>query len=593
MVTEPHEISTADDARQPSGESAAPPAPPPRRGGGQLLIVGAGPTGLALACRCTQLGLDTRLIDRKAGPTATSNAIGLQYRISELLAAMGVVDRFIQESCTPSAVNLYLGERKLLQVGFHPELGDAGAGGAFQPCSLLIPQSRTEALLGDFLRELGGRAVEWSTELVEHTQSAGSVQARLRHASGAEEEWRGSWLVSCEGAHSRIRAQAGIEFRGQSYAQHFLLADFDLGSESLLAQSEVSLWLHPQGSVALMPLPTMNVWRFFAEITAPAWHGEPSQAEIWGQVQEVLSQRVPHAERFAAAQPRWASQFRIHRRLADHFRRDRVFLAGDAAHLHSFTGGQGIATGIQDAFNLAWKLARVSGGAADGLLDTYEEERRPQAQAVLRQTDQIIRLFTATRPPASWIREWLVLPILRLPSLQKRFFGRFAQLHVSYRGTRLAVDETSFVHRAVSGCRSGDRTPDVALRHAETGNDWTLLNALRLGRPVVLLGTLPDSPPEIGHDALLRALDRLEIESYRVVAADSPPASDRTRVLIDVHGDWRRLYPLHGDFLCLVRPDAHLGLIQQHLDIPRLRRYLRSLCSEAAVVAAFAGLGAS
>ena len=191
----------------------------------RVLIVGAGPTGLTLACHLLRLGVAVRIIDKKAGFSTTSKAIGLQYRVSEILACMGIVNRFLAAGTTPTVVNIYAGERRLAQLKFDASKTVSGRD-AFRPKGIVIPQSQTEQILGDVLVERGGH-VEWDREFLDFKQDATHVRSRLR-ANGKEEIVASDWLVSCEGAHSTIREQAGITFSGKTYPLAFFLADVEL-----------------------------------------------------------------------------------------------------------------------------------------------------------------------------------------------------------------------------------------------------------------------------------------------------------------------------------------------------------------------------
>jgi hypothetical protein len=247
-----------------------------------------------------------------------------------------------------------------------------------------------------------------------------------------------------------------------------------------------------------------------------------------------------------------------------------VFLAGDAAHIHSPTGGQGITTGVQDAVNLAWKLARVAAGAPEELLDTYEEERQPHAEGVLHQTDRITTVFFATNPVKRILRDWVFLPILRTDWVQKRFFGKLTQLHVSYRGSSLAAQNGPWRWGAP---RAGDRCPDVAFRDG-TGRRVTLFDLLNKGRPVVLFGPQAHRDQEA---QLSELLTKWAVEPHLVLPRGSAAGPGQLRALEDVHGDWSKLYGLQGSFLCLVRPDGHLGFVQHSLNEPALTAYMKMI----------------
>ncbi len=537
----------------------------------QVLIVGAGPTGLALACQCLRLGLVVRLIDKKGGPSATSKAIGLQYRVSEILACMGVVDRFLAQSGSPTTVNLYAKSRRLISLQFRADGHDSGRG-AFSPKPLMIAQSDTEALLGGVVRERGG-SIEWHTELVGLMQAEQAVIAQLRLADGNEERVRCDWLVSCEGAHSVARKVVGIAFGGKRYPLSFLMADVELQGD--IAPAENHVWMHPDGTFAALPFAQKDRWRLFIEVTRQPEQGSANlDLEV---IRKLMRERVGDA-RIRISDPTWISPFNINCRMVDRYRNGRVLLAGDAAHIHSPTGGQGIATGIQDASNLAWKLARVIDGAPVELLDTYEEERGAHAQEVLRETDRTTTLLFAPTAATRVMRDWIVLPLLRSAWVQRRMFAKLSQLHVHYRLSRLSRDDRSSWLR-YGGLRAGDRAPDFLLQREVEAAGTSLFELLSGAMPVVLIG--PGRVARSRIEALLKFLRSLSIDAW--VIADPQAATWRAhaRGLTDVHDELERLYGLRGEFLCLVRPDDHIGLIQAPIDVTALCDYLRQLAPAA------------
>jgi 4,5-epoxidase len=543
----------------------------------QILIVGAGPTGLALACQCLQQGLRVRILDKKPGPSETSKAIGLQYRVSEVLACMGVVDRFLARGGTPTTVHMYVRREPILSLKFEG-FSDTAGQGAFEPRPIMIPQSETERLLWETVRQRGG-SVEWETEFLDFTQDGEGVTARVRHGGGREERTVCDYLVSCEGAHSLVRKQAGLTFAGKTYPLVFFMAD--VAMDWSVDDNATHVWLHPEGSCAAMPFRETGRWRLFVEMTRQAdqHHGDITLDDIRG----LLAERAGDRET-KITDPRWISEFRIHCRMVDHYRSGRVFVAGDAAHIHSPTGGQGIATGIQDAVNLAWKLGRVLHGAPDSLLDTYEEERLPKAAEVLNETNRITTVMFAPTWYKRLLRDYFLLPVLNLRWTQRKMFAKLAQLHVNYRGSRLSQHQPGGVRTRI---RAGDRAPDVALRRAGKSETVTLFQLLQEVRPVVLIGTNPQLGSE-GYQRLLESLGRLDLNSYLLISAeDETFAGDTSRCLIDVHGDFRRLYGMTGEFLCLIRPDDHIGYFQHGIGETKLREYLCHLNSSAAVNGAF------
>ena len=528
----------------------------------QVLIVGAGPTGLALASHLLRGGVRVRIVDKKPGFSTTSKAIGLQYRVSEILACMGVVDRFLAKGVMPTSVNICIRDRLLVQLKFEASATASGRD-AFSPKAIVIPQSETERILGDLVHERGGQ-IEWSTEFLEFQQDENRVMSRLRNADGSEQQVSSDWLVSCEGAHSVIREQAGISFAGKTYALAFFLADVEL--DGPLKHGENYVWMHKDGSFAALPLPTPRTWRLFIDVTK----NPPAGGLSLGLIRKMMIQRT--GERgIEISCPTWISEFRIHCRMVDRYRSGRVFVAGDAAHVHSPTGGQGIVTGIQDATNLAWKLVRVLEGAPQQLLDTYEEERLPKAAEVLKETDRTTKLLLAPGLLTRLFRDFVLLPVMRNRRVQNKLFAKFAQLHVNYRGTSLSRHEDA----TRSLLKAGDRAPDIAFKDYDSGQIVTLFKLLGAFRPVALIGE-SILANITRYKRLKEFLESATIDAYVLLERDQKTVQTRN-CLVDIHGDFRRIYGMRGKFLCLIRPDDHIGLFQRPIVEDRLQDYCRCL----------------
>lgn len=541
-----------------------------------LLIAGAGPAGLAMALFALRAGLVPRIFDRAPGPSEHSKAMGLQYRVSELLAFLGLAGRFEAAGTTPGLVNMYAGRERLLSLAFADFSALAGRG-AFVPTAIMIPQSETERLLGEALREKGC-AIEWNTELTGLRQDDASVIVTLRRGNGETEEVSAPWLVGCDGAHSTVRKLAGLSFEGKGYPLSFAIADVD--SPWPEDHGGVHVWFHRDGSAAALPLPGRRRWRLFVETTRQI-AGNPEAPEIsFADLGRMMRERTGNGDA-DIGQCRWRSDFRINARMVDRFRAGRVFVAGDAAHIHSPTGGQGITTGIQDVANLAWKLARVRAGAPASLLDTYGEERVAHARAVLAETDRDTRIFVA---PTRWmrlLRDWLVLPLLRRPGVQRKLVRKLSQLDMNHRESSLAMHRDSRRPRA-KALRAGDRAPDIRFARAPGGADVCLFELLGHGRLVALVG---DGVPPPAAAALAKALGGLGVEFHTVAGRRAGDAAAGT--LADAGGDFARLFGLAGDFVCVVRPDGYVGLIQRPFEIAPLREWLGRVSSPASVADAF------
>ena len=292
-------------------------------------------------------------------------------------------------------------------------------------------------------------------------------------------------------------------------------------------------------------------------------------------IQALAAQRT--GRNFVIRDPVWLSDFRINARMVDRFRDRRIFVAGDAAHIHSPLGGQGIATGVQDASNLAWKLAAVlREGAPDSLLDTFDEERRPIARQVLRRTSFVSNIAFAMNPIMRFVRERLIFPILRRPFVQKRMIGRMSQLEMNYRGRSLAAHFDRRFSRV--RVRGGDRVPDVVFKRGSA--KVSLFELIGSFGMIALFG-----PGQNSHE-IAAALGALHIRSFFVSRQSAGTLPDQ--YLEDVYSDFARLYGAEGPFLYLIRPDGHVGLFQKLAEADPLAGYLKRVRAPEAVNAAFA-----
>lgn len=339
-----------------------------------VLIVGAGPAGLALATALAEQGVDAVLLDRAAEGANTSRAAVVHARTLEVLREIGVSEELVKRGITVPRFTVRDGDRILLTVDFDKLPTDFAY-------TLLVPQNITEQVLLDRLHALGGRVHrphevtvidQHPTEVTARTSEGGLISA--------------SYLVGTDGMHSTVRGQSGIGFTGDAYAQSFILADVRLDWSG--PEEEVILYFDPHGVTVVAPLPGGH-HRIVATVDDAPEH--PSTADI----QRLLDARGPRRHPATVTDLTWGSRFHVHHRLADRYRTGRLFLAGDAAHVHSPAGGQGMNTGIQDALNLAGKLTAVlRDGAPDTVLDAYETERRPIAADVVAFTDKLTRIAT-------------------------------------------------------------------------------------------------------------------------------------------------------------------------------------------------------
>jgi 2-polyprenyl-6-methoxyphenol hydroxylase-like FAD-dependent oxidoreductase len=410
----------------------------------QILIVGAGPTGLVLALWLTRLGVRVRIIDKAEQPGTTSRAIAVQARTLEFYRQIGLADAVVERGLQLAAANLWARGSKVGRAAF----GDMGKGLSPFPYLLMFPQEEHEHLLIEHLIE-GEVEVERGVELVGFEDQGDRVLARLQQPDGAEEACKAAYLAGCDGAHSRVREVLKTGFPGGTYAHVFYVADVQATGPAM--DGELHVALDDADFLAVFPMAGEGCARLIGTVRHDA--EDHRQPPGWDHV----SKRVIERMSITVDRVNWFSIYHVHHRVAGHFTAGRVFLLGDAAHIHSPVGGQGMNTGIGDAVNLGWKLAAVlHDRAKTGLLDTYEPERIAFARRLVATTDQAFKIVTSDGPVARFVRLHIV-PRLLPPLFQSNSFRRFmfrtiSQTAVNYRGSRLSEGIAGRV-------RGGDRLP--------------------------------------------------------------------------------------------------------------------------------------
>jgi 2-polyprenyl-6-methoxyphenol hydroxylase-like FAD-dependent oxidoreductase len=368
-----------------------------------VLIVGAGPTGLTLACALAQNGVPCVVVDRLAVGSNTSRAAAVHARTMEVLDELGVADRLhAQGHAVPSFV-IRDRDHVVARIAFD-RLPTRF------PYVLMVPQNVTEAVLAERLRALGGDIVR-PCAVTAVSQTGAGVEVTLAADGQTPHTIQARYVVGADGMHSTVREQAGIGFSGAAYEESFILADVRLTGG--LSRDEVMGFLSPAGMVIVAPLPGGR-FRIVATVAAAPEH--PSLADV----QAVLDTRGPERERARVTEIVWSGRFRVHHRLADRYRAGRIFLAGDAAHVHSPAGGQGMNTGIQDAIALAAELTRMARDGAAANPDIYEQVRRPVAQRVVAFTDRMTRMATLKGPRRRQLRNLALGLASRVPTMPRR-----------------------------------------------------------------------------------------------------------------------------------------------------------------------------
>jgi 2-polyprenyl-6-methoxyphenol hydroxylase-like FAD-dependent oxidoreductase len=412
-----------------------------------VLIAGAGPTGLVLALWLTRQGIRVRIVDKAAGHGTASRAIVVHARTLELYRQLDLADAVVAAGHRNPAINLWIRGHRRGQIAF----GGAGAKLTLYPFILVYTQDRHERLLGERLAA-AGVSIEWQTELTGFTDHGDHVAVRLRRADGSEAECRARYLAGCDGARSPVRHQLGTGFAGGTYEHVFYVADVEASGPT--ANGEVHIALERADFVAIVAYGERGLSRLIGVVRDER---EAAEHMTFADV----GQRAIESLGLTIGKVNWFSTYRVHHRLSAHFRQGRAFLLGDAAHVHSPAGGQGMNTGIGDAVNLAWKLAAVLKGEAPArLLDSYEDERQAFARRLVASTDRAFMLATAEGRLADFVRTRIV-PVFaslisRTPPLRELMFRTVSQTQLNYRDSALSAGRAGRVH-------GGDRLPWVAV----------------------------------------------------------------------------------------------------------------------------------
>jgi 2-polyprenyl-6-methoxyphenol hydroxylase-like FAD-dependent oxidoreductase len=531
------------------------------------LVVGAGPTGLALAAQLQRFGTRFRIIDQLLDRTRESRALGVQARTLELLQMLGLGERLVARGRTSTRLKLHLEGRGVAAV----TLGDIGAVDTRFPFILFVSQAETEDVLNEHLRA-SGVLIERGTTLLSFELEGDGLRCLIQRVDGGQERLHTRFLVGCDGAHSVVRKQSGIAFEGGSYPQAFALGDVE--ADGPLESNAINSFAGGGGVAIFFPLGRPTTWRVIAMDVDD--QREPQR----GSPREVVSDLPlselqalvdpPAAGTIRLRDPAWLTRFRLHHRQTASYRRGNIFLAGDAAHIHSPVGAQGMNTGIQDAWNLGWKLSLVTRGfARDGLLDTYEAERWPVGQFLLRYTDRLFSTFTRAmsgRPLAAWARR-IVIPhvvphLFASRRLRRAAFAFVSELGIRYRKSP-AVAEGDLEQQG--GPRAGDRLPDAEVLVNQRS---TYLQEALAGPHLALL-LCGDSAR---WDSV--ELDRLRARYARVITTYRLARPGFDGSLVDEQGTAFARLAVLDTAQYLVRPDGYIAFRSDGRAFKQLDQYL-------------------
>ena len=386
-----------------------------------VLIIGAGPVGLNLALALNKAGVKSRIIDSKAAPSKTSNAIGINARTLEIWKAMGIVDTAIEHGIKLNQVKLFSGNKLLNHANFDSVESEFNF-------MLSLPQAQTEQLLISELEKCNTH-IEWNTKLTALEDTKDLVKLHLT-SDNTDHQINAKWVIGCDGYHSKVRELAGFKQECQDLSQHFIMMDAKLSGD--ISKSDVSIVFHGAGVVVFIPMKD-NV-RVMAEISNDPKFKDLKEGNL-DIFTKILNERHPGV---IIDSVDWLSDFHIHECLVTNFRSGHVFLAGDSAHSHSPAGAQGMNTGIQDTWNLAFKLAHVvKNEASESILDTYDIERRGIANDVIKRSGGITKVATTNNKLIQLLRNLGVGGILSIDLVRNKIVNSLQQTDICYTNTPL------------------------------------------------------------------------------------------------------------------------------------------------------------
>jgi 2-polyprenyl-6-methoxyphenol hydroxylase-like FAD-dependent oxidoreductase len=512
-----------------------------------VLIVGAGPTGLMMACQLLRSNVKFRIIDKNSSPAHESRALVIHPKSMELFQNLGISEVFQKAAKRSIGVQVVVHDKVKVDLDFR----NIGIETTPFPSIYFLSQAETERILTEHL-EKHGVAVERGIELASFQQTSEGIAGQVFESAHLEySDFRCHFLVGCDGAHSKVRHILGLPFEGAPYEQEFLLADLEL--KWPFAHDKLSLFLGSKGIMAHFPL-TDQISRLIISANKRKSEEQPTLPEIQDAIQDFVS--VP----FQVSNPVWLSRFHLHHRIVPTYQKGHAFLAGDAAHIHSPVGGQGMNTGLQDAANLAWKLILVLKGIApESLLETYSQEREPVGRKLIHTTDRMFTAVTNSHPWIIHLRDWFfpqaMKMILSSAQARKRAFHFVSQLAIHYHENMFIKDTEN------SGSDhhwAGKRAP-----FAETAQG-SLFELMKGAKFQILLFNNPDGNGSELQDIGLLYRGLVQIHSFQ--------ENNQNAELF-------KRYSIQGPAVFLVRPDGYIAFHSKGPGLSKLKEFLQNIFS--------------
>jgi 2-polyprenyl-6-methoxyphenol hydroxylase-like FAD-dependent oxidoreductase len=539
-----------------------------------VLIIGAGPTGLLLAAQLARFGINLRLVDQKPQPDHQSRAISVFARTLEIFDKLGVAEEMIKRGRQLHGINLYADGKRIAHVGLDSI-------DSFFPFVLSLPQSETEKILTQLVESLGVK-IERNVTFTALEQDSDSVTATLWHPDGWEEHCRATWLVGCDGARSAVRKAASLVDNSNNIPALFLLADAETHWQ--LEKNEFHVFFSSKGELAAFPLPQDDYWRIILDF--PADTEAPSNPDI--KFFEQQSYERTQLQAFFN-QPDWISSFRVRQRIVNKCRTERVFVAGDALASHSPVGGQGMNTGLQDAYNLAWKLALViQNQASSNLLDSYQAEREPISKSLLTFTELATRGVILSNPVLKQIRRYLASFLTSFSSVQQFIANTLSELNINYAHSPIVSEDKNFSLTSLIdslrfryGLKAGERAPDVII---ETVSGSKRLHQVLsdLKHNLLLFDGLHTKKENYSRlSQIVREIQEQypHINAHLILwESQIPDILDwHQSILLDPEGKCHQHYRAFSECLYLIRPDSYIGYRCHGTDVSKLLMHLQKI----------------
>ena len=541
-----------------------------------VLIIGAGPTGLTAAAEAARHGLSVRIVDANKERSQHSKALVLHSRSLEIFTDMGFAAQVREAGQEFRALNIYANGKALTRIDFRAiDWQDA-----IYPFWLSLPQSETERHLEAHLNRLGVE-VERQTKLTGLVQKEGQVEVTLEKidddgAMVAQQVVKVPWLIGCDGARSATRKLSDIAFEGTAEDERFILGDVQI--EWDLAEDEGQNFMSSDGILLVVPLPKRNQFRIIAHMPALKAGQEPeitvASLQLLMDERSGLKSRVSDLE--------WHSNFSVKHLVAKRHRKGSVFLAGDAAHIHSPVGGQGLNTGIQDAYNLMWKLALVhQGKATQALLDSYQTERHEVAESTIKKVSFATKVVTLRNPLSKVLRNQLGAILINTDAVQNRMGRDVGMLDIRYQPSDVVAEDVSqgrkIIGKRDDGPQIGERAPNVLFLD-EHGVAHSLIDSLYGTQHTLLLfaGQSDREPSQtlLQIEAMVRERYASTIRCYIVMAAPPSVAVTDGARIINSDAAVHRRFDAANEALYLIRPDHHIGYRSQPVTQAQFTDYL-------------------